>query len=344
MKKFFYLFGLAAVMTSCGGAKNDTYVVNATFDAVDNDLMAYIVNYDTGDKIDSAVVENGKATFTGKIESPVLARMLVTGGLRRGSFVLKADSITFAGGQATGGELNKVLNDYNEAINVFRTQISELPDSAGEEQWKPIMDKANAYSAKVFAENKDNVAGYFIFLNNFAYELDLKQLKDSVAKYPSLANYKRITDLQQALENKAATSEGAMFKDFEVNSGDSVFRLSDYVGKGDYVLVDFWASWCGPCMREIEVIRGIYEELSPKGLNVIGVAVWDEPENTKTAVESKNIPWQIVYDAQKIPTDIYGISGIPCIILFGPDGKILLRDKYDEELVSGVKAFFEDAK
>ena len=68
------------MMTSCGGAKNDTYVVNATFDAVDNDLMAYIVNYDTGDKIDSAVVENGKATFTGKIESPVLARMLVTGG------------------------------------------------------------------------------------------------------------------------------------------------------------------------------------------------------------------------------------------------------------------------
>ena len=97
-------------------------------------------------------------------------------------------------------------------------------------------------------------------------------------------------------------------------------------------------------MREIEVIRGIYDELSPKGLKVIGVAVWDEPENTKIAVDSKNIPWQIVYDAQKIPTDIYGISGIPCIILFGPDGKILLRDKYDEELVSGVKAFFEVAK
>ncbi len=344
MKKFFYLASLAAIMSSCASEPSKDYVVEATFGDEDNDSMAYIVDYDTNDKIDSAVVENCKATFTGKVEKPVLVRLLMSGGHRRGSFVLEADSIFFADRKAEGGKLNAVLNEYAEGLDKYREELKALPDSAGEEVWQPIKDKANAYSAKVFAENKDNVAGYFVFLNSFAYYLDLKQLKDSIAKYPALGNYKRIADLQKALENKAATSEGAMFKDFEIADGDSVFHLSDVVGKGDYVLVDFWASWCGPCLREIEVIRSLYDELNPKGLKVLGVAVWDEPEDTKVAVQQKQIPWQIIYNAQKIPTDIYGISGIPCIILFGPDGKILLRDKYDEELVSGVKAYFEENK
>lgn len=78
------------------------------------------------------------------------------------------------------------------------------------------------------------------------------------------------------------------------------------------------------------------KEYGPKGLEVIGVAIWDEPENTLRGIKDHELPWRNIINAQNIPTDIYGIRGIPCIILFGPDGTILSRDKQDEELNADV--------
>ena len=110
------------------------------------------------------------------------------------------------------------------------------------------------------------------------------------------------------------------------------------MGKGEYVLVDFWASWCGPCIREIAVLKDLYKEYGPQGLKVLGVAVWDEPANTKKAIETHQIPWECIINAQTIPTDLYGISGIPCIILFAPYGTIVSRDKQDDALRADVAA------
>ncbi len=73
---------------------------------------------------------------------------------------------------------------------------------------------------------------------------------------------------------------------------------------------------------------------------MLGVAVWDEPENTIAAVKRHNLPWPQIINAQAIPTDLYGITGIPCIILIGPDGTILSRDKQDEELRADIRAYF----
>ncbi len=89
------------------------------------------------------------------------------------------------------------------------------------------------------------------------------------------------------------------------------------------------------------MIKEILEEYGPKGLEVLGVAVWDEPQNTLRAIENHQLPWQQIINAQTVPTDLYGISGIPCILLIAPDGTILSRDKQDEELRADVKAMME---
>ena len=145
---------------------------------------------------------------------------------------------------------------------------------------------------------------------------------------------------------KIGTNEGAKFTDFTIQQveGDesSKVSLSDYVGKGKYVLVDFWASWCGPCRREIPNIAAVYDKYAGEDFDVLGVAVWDKPEDTAAAVKELGMKWNIISNAQKVPTEIYGINGIPHIILFGPDGIILKRDlrgpAIEAEVAKYVKA------
>ena len=133
---------------------------------------------------------------------------------------------------------------------------------------------------------------------------------------------------------KASTGEGARYTDFDVRGQ----KLSDYVGRdGKWLLVDFWASWCGPCRRQMPVLKDLAAKYADK-LNVLGVAVWDEAADTRRAIQEEGITWDCIIDAGTEPTDLYGISGIPCIMLISPDGVIVSRDKQGDDLRAAVAA------
>ena len=105
------------------------------------------------------------------------------------------------------------------------------------------------------------------------------------------------------------------------------------------VLVDFWASWCGPCKAEMPNLKNVYEKYKGDQFELVGVAVWDKREDTEKAISELGITWPVIYDAQTLPTDIYGINGIPHIILFGPDGTILARELRGEEIGAEVAKY-----
>lgn len=143
----------------------------------------------------------------------------------------------------------------------------------------------------------------------------------------------------QEAEAQMNTREGMMFTDFTVNhvagytrSADPQpkyheVKFSDYVGKGTYVLVDFWSPWCGPCRREIPNIQKVYEQYKDKGLEILSIAVWERKPQSHTIETAAELgmDWLHINNAQSIPTDIYGIGGIPHLMLIGPDGTILKR-------------------
>ena len=128
-----------------------------------------------------------------------------------------------------------------------------------------------------------------------------------------------------------------MFVDFEAEYNGKTTKLSDYVGKGKYVLVDFWASWCGPCKREIPNLINVYNKYKGDKFEVLGVATWDKPDDTLKAIEQLGITYPQMLNAQKAGSDAYGIQGIPEIILFAPDGTIVARGLRGEAIEKLVK-------
>ena len=109
------------------------------------------------------------------------------------------------------------------------------------------------------------------------------------------------------------TSEGKMFVDFTIEKGNAdgtPVKFSDYVGKGKYVLVDFWASWCDPCRGEMPNLANVYKQYKGDKFEIVGVAVWDERADTEKALGELPISWPVIFDAQKIP-DPYKLSAEP---------------------------------
>ena len=158
-------------------------------------------------------------------------------------------------------------------------------------------------------------------------------LKEAPAEYAQL---KRVAKAKNAARQLAVTAVGQKFADFEVPAADgSMQKLSDYVGKGKVTLVDFWASWCGPCRAEIPKLQALKAKYGDK-FDVLGVAVWDNPDDTRKAMEQMEITWPVIIGTEQLnqPTDLYGIKGIPHIIIFGPDGTILSRGLTGDDLAN----------
>ena len=159
---------------------------------------------------------------------------------------------------------------------------------------------------------------------------------------PWLRNKKRVKSLIEQVNAQQATAEGKIFSDVKGSDVDgNIVSLSDYVGKGNYVLIDFWASWCSPCHKEIPNLKQLHQKYKDKGLTVIGVYVWDSAENMKTALKEEQITWPQIVDSEDEATYTYGVTTIPHIILFGPDGTILKRDIRGERMIRTVSKYFE---
>lgn len=317
------------------------YKVVAPLSEDENGAMAYIVNLDNGDKVDSVLVADNEAVFSGSIDNAIPARLVID-GQRGPTFFLEPGNIdvNVKERKATGTSLNEKYNQLGVILSGFGQQFRDIKGE-GEDAEAARAAIRDAYEKAVneaMNANIDNPLGYMLFVDQ-AYGMSLAELKTALEEHPSLKKYKRIQNLLTAATNKAETSVGNQYKDFEITQPDgTVKRLSDYVGKGKYVLVDFWASWCGPCIRELAVLKDLKAEYGPKGLEILGVAVWDKLDDTLGAIEKHEISWPVILDAQTVPTDLYGISGIPTIILFDPQGKIISRDKQDEDLRADVKA------
>jgi thiol-disulfide isomerase/thioredoxin len=332
------LKNIATAMLLMGATAVSAYAApyRLTVSTTDDDdgAMALLINADNGAHLDSVTVADCQAVFTGDIDETITARIFIDGE-RRGTFFLEPGSIVFDSHKKTavGSPLNDASNAYDEQIGAYENRFRAADN---DEARQAVINEYMAFINKIVEDNADNQLGLAYFLSELASSVE--DLDAYLAQHPDFQKSQRVQKLIAQNQRRQATQPGKKFLDFEITYNGETKRLSDYVGKGQYVLVDFWASWCGPCIRQTAVIKDLYNQYKDQGLKVLGIAVWDEPENTLKAIKQHELPWECILNAQTIPTDLYGISGIPCIILFGPDGTILSRDKQDDALRADVAA------
>lgn len=330
--------------------KAGNYRIDGIAPADANGQWVYLYKPSGQGASDSVQIANGRFTLERAVAEDGLIVHLVIPRSYNLSFIpeegiIKADL-------AASGATGTPLNDEHTQKSKYRKGLIEearaklksiradknLDDKAKEEAQEKVSDELYA-KIKPLAEadlkEHPNDAIGLIALQNLLGMEDVNVAKAEALLQQAgdrLRAEESITKMVARLRRVEATQAGAQFVDFEgVDDANKAVRLSDYVGKGHYVLVDFWASWCGPCRREIAHLKKVRDAYTDKGLVILGTVVWDEMEDHLKAMKELEITWPQIFNKTEA-TELYGIAGIPQIILFDPAGKIVARNLRGEEI------------
>ncbi len=325
----------ALLVAGCASPKAETPV--SIIVPGDDPVRVFVYDY----QLDTLLTpEAGKAEIT-LATNPGIIATLALGGVQS-SVIPEGRPVTvdFTGEKPSvsvkgRGSLNAKLDAEEawEADLVARAEgLSDLPDEEQDAQMEHIQADFLAHNKDLIKANPDNWVGAYAFVKIWS-DLSVDEA-DALLQglSPEVKQTRRVQSIADAIVALRASGEGQPFIDFEADGQ----KLSDYVGKGKWVLVDFWASWCGPCRREIPNILSVYNQYKGDDFEVLGVAVWDEKDASLKAVEELGITYPQILDAS-VGADKYGIKGIPHIILFAPDGTISKRDLRGEAIGQAVR-------
>jgi len=263
--------------------------------------------------------------------------------MKRIFLIAAAALVVLAGCKAKSAE--EVLNEYRANVEQIEQSYYEaadgLDDAAGEKLLEETINKLVDSGMKLLGKYPSDPEIAPAVLSSIHSYLDDGKLMEVIEGLGEAVKQSEIVSyLSQNLQTKQATAVGKKFVDFTVDhvagvdkAGNPIYEkksLSDFVGKGKVMLVDFWSPWCPPCKEEIPNIKAVWEKYHGDDFDVLSVAVWEESRkmdwhNTIDTAKVYDMRWLQLNNGHQEPAALYGIEGIPHMILFDKDGTILKR-------------------
>ena len=338
---------MLALVVMTGQAQTKNYTIHGNLSEVAKATAKQGVSFDSVTIVNTATnevttrctIKDGVFTIKGTIDKPFCAMLCIwcsaeVNGDRKSKtsrlpIIIEPGDIMFDGNHQIPVISGTVRN------NVLSETLSKriTPDFTETLKGLVIQHKDDVLAIPLLLMLDDNIMEQ--------PEVLLSLINQSCAE---VQNHPNIIKVKEKAEAAMSQNEGEMFKDFAVEYNGKTTQLSDYVGRGQYVLADFWASWCGPCRQQIPDLISLYQQYREKGLTVLGIAFRDKSEDTVKAIRDLDIPYPQIINAQDIPAALYGIDALPHTILFAPDGTIIARNIYGEELKEKLKEIFNDNK
>lgn len=358
------LAAIALLATSC--SDKNAFTVSGTTDAQDSSYV-YLkdVTFSKDQAIlDSALVIGGKFELKGSALQPAF-RVLTADGKAQNLVIQPGMiSVDLIQGKVSGTAMNDSLQAYYEALQVAKDNSKQLQQGFRElietkykdvkEQPKEMPADIQEFYDKMEASSKaesgivkdfvnaniDNVLGQYLFVYE-SRRFSTDEQKEAVAKLSD--DLKKVSVVEKMVEYHAVldkTAEGQTFTDLKAKDPEGKdIALSDFAGKGNVVLVDFWASWCPPCRADMPELVKMYKEYKGKGFEIVGVSLDKEQTAWVKGIKDLNITWPQISDLKFWDSELskaYGVRGIPHTVLLDKDGKIVARGLRGEELAAKI--------
>jgi peroxiredoxin len=342
------------------GAEDSTYTLTGKIEGMNTGWVFLLHIQSTKGILDSVKSDKqGRFSFTGKITTPELCGFAIYGTsgsrefrtylfLQRGHTTVNGAKQSMGNAVVEGGAVQTEFLQYQAAEktavrwDLYRDAYKAAKAKNDKRQLdsldkaSDLLEKADKeFAARYAASHPDSYVSLYELNVNYSYNPDVDELQGLLSKLnPTVRDTYFGQQLKEAVEAGLRTSIGREAPAFtQADTLGKLVTLSSF--RGRYVLVDFWASWCGPCRAENPAVVKAYQQFHDKGFDIVGVSLDEKKDKWLEAIKKDGLAWQHVSDLkgwENSVAEIYGVKGIPMNYLLDKDGKIIAKGLRGEEL------------
>ena len=366
-KNISFILLAAIALASCTTEVKNGFTISGTVDSVFNATIYLQKRVDAPlMTIDSAQLSGGKFSFKGTIDYPEVYYLTIPSTKSSVPFFIEASEIIvninikeINKTKITGSKNQAAYDSYLDMLDQYNAKIKESYQMYNTAQEIGDMEKARYYDSLVNVQDEQRgqftknyvlqntnsfISPYIVFRNSYSYEME--ELETALNAFDTSLSHSIYTGFLDAyLATLKRTAVGQMYIPFSMpDSAGMIISVAGLIGS-NYLLVDFWASWCAPCREENPNLVKLYNNYHERGFDIFGVSFDSNRERWLKAIQDDSLTWNHVSDLkgwENSAGKLYGIRSIPSNVLLDTTGMIIAKNLRGEELRAKLAELFPE--